>query len=342
MTTSLDKVLPIGFGLMNFTTIPDKKFTQEEFNDTFKDILDGVEVSDQQPMFINSGEFYGFPERHDGLKRLGGFFKSYPKYADSVIVSIKAGLNACYAPDTSVNNLDTAVKVINEYMQPLYDARKLLPKTLDIFTVARIGEEPIEEIMQYLELHIAQNHFTGICLSEIAPSTLERACSSGKVSAIEIEFSLFHPDAIDNGLFKIAAENNIVIVGYSPLGKGALVGMSASELTDGDYRKSLDKFNNSEAVDHNAALVEYVKKAADKNNLTPAQLALSWVLSFSGNAGNPRVLPLPGGTNVQRQLSNFQSKKLPVKVLAEIHEFLKSFKTAGYRYNEVMDQALSK
>ena len=340
--TSFDKILPIGFGLMNFTIIPEKKFTQEEFNSTFKEILTNAGASQQHPLFINSGEFYGVPERHEGLKLLGGFFKAHPEYADSVVVSVKGGVDAHWAPDTSAANLDAAIKVTNEYLQPLYAARKLLPKTLDIFTVARVGEEPIEAVVKHLESHVKENHLVGICLSEIYASTLSRAVSAGKIAAAEIEFSLFHPDAIENGFFKIAAENNVAVIAYSPLGMGVLVGKSADQLTDGDFRNHLDKFSDPEATKHNAALVEHVKKVAEENNLTPAQLALSWIITVSGSSGNPQVVPIPGGTNSQRQLSNFQSQKLPQKVFDDLSTFLKSFKTAGYRYNKMLDQFLGK
>ena len=64
MATSLKKILPIGFGLMNFTVIPEKKFTQELFNSTFKTILTGSGASQQRPLFINSGEFDRVTQPH--------------------------------------------------------------------------------------------------------------------------------------------------------------------------------------------------------------------------------------------------------------------------------------
>jgi len=342
MATSLKKILPIGFGLMNFTVIPEKKFTQELFNSTFKTILTGSGASQQRPLFINSGEFYGVPERHEGLKQLGGFFKAHPEFADSVVVSVKGGVNARWAPDTSTKNLDTAIKTTNEFLKPLYDARKHLPKTLDLFTVARIGREPIEEIVKHLEGHVAKNSFTGICLSEVSAPTLERAVAAGQVDAVEIEFSLFHHDAISDGMFKTASENGLTVVAYSPLGKGVLVGKGADELTKGDFRTQLDKFSNPEAVKHNTVLVDYVKKIADENGLTPAQVALSWILSVSDKSGNPTVVPIPGSTNAERQQSNFESKELSPKVFEDLNTFLKGFKTAGHRYNKMLEQFTSR
>lgn len=326
---------------MNFTWVASRKFNQEQFNQALKKVIDGSKASIESRLFLNGGEFYGIPDRHEGLKLLGGFFKDYPEYADKIYLSIKAGTTAQWGPDTSTKNLTSAIEVINKSLSPLYEARKKHPKTLDMFTVARVGKEPIEDVVKDLTSFKEAGWLDAICLSEVSADTLLRAINTTEIDAIEVEFSLFHREGTENGLFAVCVEHDIPVVCYSPLGKGLLVGQKPTDLAKDDMRNNFDKFKDPSVFEHNQVLVKKVQSIAESSNLTSAQVALSWITNLSNTKRDgvdyPYLLPIPGSTNPDRQLNNLDVVKLPESVLAELDDALASFKTAGHRYNKMLD-----
>ena len=63
----------------------------------------------------------------------------------------------------------------------------------------------------------------GICLSECSADTIRRASKIHKISGVEVEFSLWATEIVDNGVAQACAELDIPIIAYSPLGRGFLV-----------------------------------------------------------------------------------------------------------------------
>lgn len=344
--SKLPALQKVGYGLMGFTWIPSRKFTQEQYNETLKTVIEKSGASEDVPLFLNGGEFYGIPGRYENIEKLGQFFKSHPELADKVYVSIKGGVDAHWSPDTSAENLDTTLRAITKNLQPLYEARSKKPKTLDMFTVSRVGKEPIEEVLSFLTKKQDEGVFTSICLSEVSPATLTKALKVAKVTAIEMEYSLFERYLETNGIFELAHNEGIPVVCYSPLGKGLLAGLKASDISEDDFRKKFDRFNDESAVSHNEKLVLKVQQLAKRSNITPAQLALSYITTVSGSTLNgvkyPRLIPIPGSANATRQLENLHVVELEKPVLEELSEFLQSFKTEGYRYNAQFNATLDK
>lgn len=82
---------------------------------------------------------------------------------------------------------------------------------------------PYEETIGYIAEYVKAGKVGGISLSEVTADLIRRAAAVHKISAVEVEFSLFCTDILDNGVAKACAELNIPIVAYSPLGRGFLV-----------------------------------------------------------------------------------------------------------------------
>ena len=77
---------------------------------------------------------------------------------------------------------------------------------------------------------------------------------------------------------------------YSPLGRGFLSGRFSSpeELDEGDYRRSGPRFTGAN-LEANLALAAKIGEIAGEQGITPAQLALAWVL-----AQGEDIVPIPG------------------------------------------------
>src|SRR3954470_18040956 len=127
-------------------------------------------------------------------------------------------------------------------------------------------------------------------MSEAAPETLRRGHSTHAISALQTEYSLWTRDPEDNGVLETCRELGIGFVAYSPLGRGFLTGQitSLDDLEEGDFRRSNPRFQG-ENFQRNLDLVDKVQELAAAKSVTPAQLALAWVL-----AQGEDIVPIPG------------------------------------------------
>jgi pyridoxine 4-dehydrogenase len=98
-------------------------------------------------------------------------------------------------------------------------------KKLDLWEAARVDPNtPIEVTMRAANEYIKAGTLGGISLSECSAASIRRAAKVVKVSAVEVEFSLWETTILDNGVAKACAELDVPIVAYSPLGRGFLTG----------------------------------------------------------------------------------------------------------------------
>lgn len=171
--------------------------------------------------FWNGGELYGTPERNS-LHLLNEYFTKYPADADKVVISIKGGLvKGGLTPDGSETNVKRSV---DECLQVLDGKKKL-----DLFECARVDPKvPIEITIRALAKYVEAGKLGGISLSECSADSIRRAAKVHKISAVEVEFSLWATDILENGVAQACAELDIPIVAYSPLGRGFLVSTNRS------------------------------------------------------------------------------------------------------------------
>lgn len=174
--------------------------------------------------FWNGGELYGMPERNS-LHLLNEYFTKYPEDAEKVVLSIKGGLKpGKLVPDGSEANVQRS---IDECLRVL-DGRKFL----DLFECARVDPKtPIETTIAAINKYVESGKIGGISLSEVGEETIRKAAKVAKISAVEVEFSLWCTDILTNGVAKACSELNIPIVAYSPIGRGFLVSYKHSTST---------------------------------------------------------------------------------------------------------------
>ena len=168
-----------------------------------------------------------------------------------------------------------------------------------------------------------------IGLSEAAPETIRRAHAVHPITAIQTEYSLWTRDP-EAEILPTCRELGIGFVPYSPLGRGFLSGRfkSPEELDDGDFRRTGPRFTG-ENLAANLKLAAKVEEVAATKGITPAQLAIAWVL-----AQGEDLVPIPG-TKRRRYLEQNAgavdvelSKEDLARIDAELPE------AAGERYDE--------
>jgi hypothetical protein len=119
--------------------------------------------------------------------------------------------------------------------------------------------------------------FLGI--SEAGPQTIRRAHATHQMSAMQIEYSLWSRE-VESEILPLCSELGIGFVAYSPLGRGFLTGTVSGreQLRPGDARLRMPRFQ-ADNLSRNLELVVELRRLADAEGCTPAQLALAWVLS---------------------------------------------------------------
>jgi pyridoxine 4-dehydrogenase len=166
----------------------------------------------------NGGELYGTPERNS-LHLLNEYFTKYPEDAEKVVLSIKGGLvPGQLKPDGSEagvkRSIDECLKVL--------DGKKFL----DLFECARVDlDVPIEDTIGYIAEYVKAGKLGGISLSEVSAKSIRKAHAVHPISAVEVEFSLYATDILENDVAATCAELNIPIIAYSPMGRGFLVSL---------------------------------------------------------------------------------------------------------------------
>ena len=155
------------------------------------------------------------------------------------------------------------------------------------------------------------------------------------MTALQSEYSLWwrEPEA---EVIPTLEELGIGFVPFSLLGKGFLTGkINENTVFDSsDFRNIVPRFT-PEARKANQALVDLLRKIAERKKATPAQIALAWLL-----AQKPWIVPIPGTTKLARLKENIGavSVNLTSDDLREIEQAASKITVQGARYPERLQQ----
>ena len=168
--------------------------------------------------------------------------------------------------------------------------RRLGVDVIDLYYQHRVDKNvPVEETWGAMKQLVDAGKVRYLGISEASAATLERAHNVHPVAAIQSEYSLWTRDPED-GVLETCRRLDIGFVAYSPLGRGFLSNIDASDITksENDSRRRWPRFS-AENISQNQKLLENVNVIAQEKGVTTAQLALAWVLA----RGND-IVPIPG------------------------------------------------
>ena len=240
--------------------------------------------------FLDTADMYG-PFTNEQL--VG---KAIADRRDSVVLATKFGFER--RPDGS-----QTLNGSPAYVRRACDAslQRLGTDHIDLYYQHRVDTNvPIEETVGAMSELVQRGKVRYIGLSEAAAATVRRAHAVHPISAVQSEYSLFARD-VEDEVIPALRELGIGLVPYSPLGRGLLTGViaGAQSLPADDVRRKRFPRFSEENLDANVALAQRVGELADARHVTPAQLALAWVL----NRGDDFV-PIPGTKRVRRVEEN--------------------------------------
>lgn len=212
---------------------------------------------------------------------------------ERVVIATKFGFGI--NPDGSRYGLDSRPEHIRQVADAML--KRLKVETIDLLYQHRVDPNvPIEDVAGTVKDLIQQGKVRHFGLSEAAAGTIRRAHAVQPVAAIQSEFSLWTRDVEHNGVLKVCEELGIGFVPWGPLGAGFLTGKidTTTKFAGDDFRNTAPRFA-PEARAANLALVDVLKRFAEKKGATPAQMALAWLL-----AQKPWIVPIPGTRKLER------------------------------------------
>jgi aryl-alcohol dehydrogenase-like predicted oxidoreductase len=248
---------------------------------------------------------------------------------DEVILATKFGivLDADDPAARGVNGRPEYVKASAEG-----SLKRLGVDVIDLYYQHRVDPDvPIEETVGAMKELVDEGKVKHLGLSEAGPETIRRAHAVHPIAALQTEYSLWSRD-VEASILPTLKELGIGLVAYSPLGRGFLTGAikSYDDLPEDDYRRTNPRFS-PENFDKNLELVGVVEQLAADKGVTPAQLALAWVLAqWDG------IVAIPGTKKRTRLEEN--AGALDVALSAADAEAIASAlpEPAGGRYGEAM------
>jgi aryl-alcohol dehydrogenase-like predicted oxidoreductase len=198
---------------------------------------------------------------------------------------------------------------------------------------------PIEDVAGAVKELIRQGKVKHFGMSEAGAQTIRRAHAVLPVTALQSEYSLWwrEPEA---EILPTLEELGIGFVPFSPLGKAFLTGAinENTKFGDNDFRSKVPRFRE-ENRKANQALVDAIGKFAAQKKVTPAQVALAWLL-----AQKPWIVPIPGTTKLHRLQENCAaaSVELSPKDLSELESAASKITVQGARYPEQLQKLVGR
>ena len=304
----------IGLGCMSMTPI----YGQPDPDEAIATIQRAVELGVD---LIDTSDAYGAGKNEELVGR------AIKGRRDKVVLASKFGnlqmpdgkQTVCGRPDYVIEACEKSLKRLGE-------------EIIDLYYIHRVDTDvPVEDTVGAMIKLKQQGKIKHLGISEASVATLRRAHKAHPMAALQTEYSLWTRDAED-GLLQACEELGVGYVAYSPLGRGFLTGAidGVADLNEKDRRRAHPRFQ-AENLNRNMSLLPAIKQLASKENCTPAQLALAWVLSR-----RPFIVALPGTSHRKWLEQNVKAAGIVVSpaTLAALDGAFPKGIAAGARYPE--------
>lgn len=322
----------IGLGCMGMS-----EFYGESKDDNSKDLL--FYAIEQGVRFFDTADVYGYGHNE---KLLGACLRDHP-LRNEIVLATKGGI---VRDDT-----DTTRRGINnspEYLRTAVErSLERLQTPIDLYYIHRIEDHgaKIEESMHALAELVKEGKIGAIGLSEASADIIRRAdaavrnCldNSEGLAAVQTEYSLMTRNVEIDGVDDACRDLGILLIAYSPVCRGLLTTsqFDVASLSENDFRKSLPRFTGANLA-RNRELVAELEEVAHMEGVTPAQVALAWVLTRGTH-----IVPIPGTRSRERFAENL--KACQIELSSEAGQKLEAAfapnSASGLRYTEAAMRA---
>jgi aryl-alcohol dehydrogenase-like predicted oxidoreductase len=273
--------------------------------------------------FIDTSDSYGASER-----QLGRLLARRAR--DEVQISTKFGLRVPADEPVHVHRVPWSAstfrvnaepRLVREYLEA--SLQRLGVDDLDVWSPHFPDPDvPIEDTVGAVAEFVRAGLVRHVGLSNPTAEDLRRAQTEHPIAAVQVQWSMWHP--LDADLLTRCRDTGVGIVAWAPMGRGFLSG-TLTEVGERDYRRHVERFTGPNLMTNNERFAP-VRAIATDLDLTPAQLALAWLLHQDG-----AVVPIPGSRSPDRIAENAAAAFVDLEpaTLARIDAALARFVPAG-------------
>jgi len=284
---------------------------------------------DRGVTFFDTAEAYG-PYANEEL--VG---EALAPVRDQVVIATKFGFRFADGKMTGLDSTPANIRTMTEAA-----LKRLKTDRIDLLYQHRVDPDvPIEDVAGAVRDLIAEGKVKHFGMSEAGAKTIRRAHAVQPVAALQSEYSLWWREP-EHEILPALEELGIGFVPFSPLGKGFLTGKIDDSTTfdPNDFRNVVPRFT-AENRKANLAFVDWLRAFAGKKGVTPAQVALGWLL-----AQKPWIAPIPGTTKLHRLEENLggASIELSADELAAIDREAAQIELHGARYPEHLQKLVGR
>ncbi len=283
---------------------------------------------DKGVTFFDTAEIYGPYLNEDVVG------EALAPVRDQVVIATKFGFD-CEQPGQVLNSRPEHIRAAVEG-----SLKRLKTDVIDLYYQHRVDPDvPIEEVAGTIADLIAEGKVKHFGLSEAGVETIRRAHAIYPVSTLQSEYSLWWREP-EQAILPLLQELSIGFVPFSPLGKGFLTGTinAGTTFDSSDFRNQVPRFSET-ARQANQQLVEVVQQLAAEQGVTPAQVALAWLLAKA-----PWIVPIPGTTKLHRLEENLGAAGVTLSPEAQNHinQTLANIDVVGDRYPQHLQARVGK
>jgi aryl-alcohol dehydrogenase-like predicted oxidoreductase len=167
-------------------------------------------------------------------------------------------------------------------------------------------------------------------LSECSPESLRKAYAVHPIAALQNEYSLLTRD-VEKEILPLTEELGVTFVPFSPLSRGLVTNrLDVNSLEEDDFRKHLPRYSG-DYLENNQNLASEFAALATSKQITPAKLALAWVLAQGDN-----IIPIPGTKRRKYLEENAAAAEvvLSPEDIEQVEALLDKYPNIGPRYTE--------
>jgi aryl-alcohol dehydrogenase-like predicted oxidoreductase len=292
-TTDL-RVSPMGLGCMSMSGVYGPADDAESIATLHRAFDLGIN-------FLDTSASYGNGHNHELIA------KALKGRREKIVIHSKSG--SPRAPDASGtrggSTPDYLMKTCEESL------KRLGVDVLDIFCMSRVDPKvPIEESVAGMARLVEQGKVRYIALSEASATSIRRAQDIHPIVSLQMEYSLWSRDP-EGGNIQACREFGMGFMAYSPLGRGFFAGAvhHLKDLADGDSRRAHPRFQLGN-IEHNLNLLAQFEALAKAKSVTPAQLALAWLMTQGAD-----IIPIPSSKTRRHLEENL--KAIDIKLTKE-------------------------
>ncbi len=200
---------------------------------------------------------------------------------------------------------------------------------IDLYYLHRLDPNvPVEESVGALVRAKEAGKIGALGLSEMSAATIRRAHAVHPIAAVQSEYSpaVRNPEV---AVLDTCRALGIGFVAFSPVARGLLAGsVRTDDYVAGDIRRTMPRFVEP-LLSRNLTIVDAFDRIAADCGVTPAQLALGWLLARA-----PHIVPIPGTRSIAHLEENVAGATLtlPDTALAAVDALLPPNALSGPRY----------